>query len=242
MDGVTELDKITSTVLFQNHRGTGELSITKELRGGGADAGKVLAQLDVVLVHPVSRLEAVKDDPFQRDALPVQVGGGQPYGVDGAQPGVRHQQAAQAAGPDHVGQPKLLSVKPEGAEDAARALHCDIVIAAADRLVALQDPVQTDRPALQLGGQMGGDGVFVDVGAHLLQGLVQARDLFHIQGVARDQRPVRTALVAAHGGLVVGGGGAVPAQCVHNQAGDEGFAHIGPRPGDKQSLAHSRTS
>ncbi|MCI9677731.1 MAG: Cys-Gln thioester bond-forming surface protein [Oscillospiraceae bacterium] len=47
-DGVTELDKITSTVLFQNHRGTGELSITKELRGSGADAGRSWT-FDVVL-------------------------------------------------------------------------------------------------------------------------------------------------------------------------------------------------
>ena len=47
-EGVTELDKITSTVLFQNHRGAGKLSITKELRGDGADAGRSWT-FDVVL-------------------------------------------------------------------------------------------------------------------------------------------------------------------------------------------------
>ena len=48
VEGVTELDKITSTVLFQNHRGAGKLSITKELRGSGADAGRSWT-FDVVL-------------------------------------------------------------------------------------------------------------------------------------------------------------------------------------------------
>lgn len=48
VEGVTELDKITSTVLFQNHRGAGKLSITKELRGDGADAGRSWT-FDVVL-------------------------------------------------------------------------------------------------------------------------------------------------------------------------------------------------
>ena len=70
-------------------------------------------------VEEIARLEAVEYKPLQGEPPLLHVKGGQSHGVDGAQSGVRHQQAAQAAGTDYVGQPQFLPVKPQGAEESA---------------------------------------------------------------------------------------------------------------------------
>ena len=46
------------------------------------------------------------------------------------------QDAAQAAGLDHIRQPQLLFVKAQGAQNSAGALHCNIIIGSAHRLKA----------------------------------------------------------------------------------------------------------
>ena len=68
--------------------------------------------------------------------------------------------------------------------------------------------------------------MLIDIGAHLLQGLVDAGYLLHMEGVPRNQGAVAPAHVAAHGRLIVACGPAAFPQLLQDQAGHIGLAHI----------------
>ena len=69
-------------------------------------------------------LGGLTHEPVQRlsqkleEFLPGVIGG-QSCGIDSPQSGVRHQKTAQAAGANHIGQPKFFAVEAQGAENAA---------------------------------------------------------------------------------------------------------------------------
>ena len=158
--------------------------------------------------------------------------------VDRAEAGVGDEDAGELKLPKHVFELDTTLIDAERAEDAAAALHRDVVILRGDLEIALTNHRHIDRMPLDAGCEVRGPGVLIDVRAHLPERLRDTGELLHEQRIPRDERPVRAARIAAHRRLIIGRMLPGLLKLLHDQPRDIGFSDIGARAGDKYCFTH----
>ena len=163
---------------------------------------------------------------------------GQHHIVNGAKACISNHNTGKMQILDNIFQLDFGFIKADRAENAATALHSNIIILGNKGVEALPYHLHFYRMSLNAGSQVRGIGIFVYIMAHGVQILFYAGTFLDKESISWYQGAIRTAVVATHGGLVVGWLTACLSQLLDNQAGNIGLANVSTCSCNKNSFTH----